>query len=81
MRHMMGTGEQTWAFIPFRMCDENTTVPKRAGHPHFDWSSDWSCHSQQLSQLNTKLAELLAGIIYSVQFTAYSIYSVHNCFI
>ena len=33
------TGEQTWTFIPFMMCDENITVPKRAGYPHFDWPS------------------------------------------
>ena len=33
------TGEQTGAFIPFRMCDQNTTVPRRAAHSHFDWTS------------------------------------------
>ena len=39
-------GEQTEAFVPFRMWDQNTTVPKRAAHSHFDWSSDGSCHRQ-----------------------------------
>ena len=55
------------------MCDENTTVPKRAGQPHFDWPSGGSCHSQALSQLSTKVAELLAGTIYILQLTAYSV--------
>ena len=70
---MLNTGEQTWTFIPFRMWDKNTTVPKRAGHPHFDLPSDGSCQSQALSQLSAKLAQLLAGTIYSLQLTTYSI--------
>ena len=57
----------------FRMWDENTTVSKRAGHPYFDWPSDGSCHSQALSQLNTKLAEQLAGTAYSLQLTVCSV--------
>ena len=57
------TVEQTWTFIPFRMWDKNTTVPKRAAHPHFDWPSDGSCRSQALSQLSVKLVQLLAGTI------------------
>ena len=73
MLRQYDTGEQTWTFIPFRMCDENTSVPKRAGHPHFDWPSGGSCHSQALSQLSTKVAELLAGTIYILQLTAYSV--------
>ena len=59
----LNTGEQTCAFIPSRMCDKNTPVPKRAGHPHFDWPSEGSCHSPGTSQLSIKLAELLAGTI------------------
>ena len=51
------------------MWDENTTVSKREGHPYFDWPSDGSCHRQALSQLNTKLAEQLAGTAYSLQLT------------
>ena len=42
----MYTGEQTGAFVPFRMWDQNTTVPRRATHSHFDWTSDGSCHGQ-----------------------------------
>ena len=74
------TGEQTGAFIPFRMCDQNTTVPRRAAHSHFYWTSDGTCHSPGISQLSTKLAELLAATTYSLQFTAYiahcAVYSV-----
>ena len=73
------TGERTWTFIPFRMCDKNTTVPKRAAHPHFDWPSDGSCQSQALSQLSAKLAQLLAGTIYGLQLPTYGIQcTVHS---
>ena len=79
-QHKLDTGEQSEAFVPFRMCDKNTTVPRRAAHTHFDWSSDGSCHSPDFSQLSTKLAELLASTMYSLQFTAYiahcTVYSV-----
>ena len=61
------------------MWDKNPTVPKRAGHPHFDWPSDGSCHSQPLSQLSAKLAHLLAGTIYSLQLTVNSVqFTVYN---
>ena len=62
---LLSTAGQTWTFIPFRMWDKNTTVPKRAAHSHFDWPNDGSCQSQALSQLSVKLAQLLAGTIYS----------------
>ena len=76
------TAGQTWTFIPFRMWDKNTTVPKRAAHSHFDWTSDGSCRSQALSQLSVKLAQLLAGTIYSWQLTTYFIQcTVHSCWV
>ena len=72
------TGEQTWIFIMFSMCDENTTVTKRVNHSHFDWPSGGSCHSQALSQLGTTVAELLAKTIYIFQLTANSLECTHS---
>ena len=65
------TGEQTYAFVPFRMSGENTTVSKRAGHPHFHWPWDGSCHSQELSKLSTKLEVLHGRTIYSLHVIVY----------
>ena len=74
------TREQTLAFISFRMWDENTSVPKKKGHPHFNWPSDRSCNSQALSQLSTKLAEVVTETIYSLQITVYSAQSLFSDF-
>ena len=73
--YMLGTAEQTGAFIPFRMCDQNTTVPRRAAHSHFDWTSDlvkWELlqfwigsipimKSEPLSYLSIKSSPFLDG--------------------
>ena len=56
------------------MWDKIPTFPQRMGHPFFDWSSDGSCNSQVLSQLQSaKLAQLLPGTIYSSQITVQNV--------
>ena len=67
------TGEQIWTSMPFEMWDENTTVPKEAGHSHLDWPSGGTCHCQALSELSTKVAVLLAETNYTSQPTSYSV--------
>ena len=70
------TGEPTWAFVPIRMWGENTTVSKRAGHPHFHCPRDRSCHSTFATQYKSR--KLNGRTIYSLVYCLQpEVYSVH----